>query len=155
MTWQFEEVAGPIAGGLGGMAWNGKSLLVSALGEGRIFDVDVETGAMREFRKYTNRVNGLGFDRDGALFACQESSRRVIEYCADGTAIATADRVDGRIHNHPNNLSIDAQGRIWFSDPHSDIPASGPPLFPPPEWAAVLRLERDIRNHWELKRMTF
>lgn len=154
MAWSFEKVAGPIAGGLGGMCWTGKALLVSAVGEGAIYRCDPKSGALSPFRRYTNRTNGLGMDAAGNLYGCQEGSRRVIQFCEDGSAVTTAVMVEGRIHNHPNNLSIDTAGRIWFSDPHSDIPAPGPPLFPPLEWAAVLRLERDSRREWLLKRMT-
>lgn len=154
MAWTFEEVAGPIAGGLGGMCWTGETLLVSAVGEGVIYRCDPKSGALSEFRRYTNRTNGLGMDAAGNLYGCQEGSRRVIQFCDDGSAVTTEVLVDGRIHNHPNNLSIDTAGRIWFSDPHSDIPAPGPPLFPPLEWAAVLRLARDSRREWGMKRMT-
>jgi gluconolactonase len=155
MEWTFEKVAGPMAGGLGGMCWTGKTLLVSAVGEGVIHSCEPESGALTEFRRYTNRTNGLGMDAAGNLYGCQEGSRRVIQFCDDGSAVTTEVMVDGRIHNHPNNLSIDRAGRIWFSDPHSDIPAPGPPLFPPLSWAAVLRLERDSRKEWGLKRMTY
>jgi gluconolactonase len=154
MTWEFQEVAGPITGGLGGMCWTGETLLVSAVGEGVIYRCDPQTGALSEFRRYTNRTNGLGMDTAGNLYGCQEGSRRVIQFCDDGSAVTTEVLVEGRIHNHPNNLSIDRAGRIWFSDPHSDIPAPGPPLFPPLEWAAVLRLARDSRREWGMKRMT-
>ena len=154
MGWSFEKVAGPVEGGLGGMCWTGQTLLVSAVGEGTIYRCDPATGALSEFRRYTNRTNGLGMDAAGNLYGCQEGSRRVIQFCEDGSAVTTEVMVNGRIHNHPNNLSIDTAGRIWFSDPHSDIPAPGPPLFPPLEWAAVLRLERDSRREWTLKRMT-
>jgi gluconolactonase len=154
MAWTFEKVAGPVEGGLGGMCWTGEALLVSAVGEGVIYRCDAKTGALCEWRRYTNRTNGLGMDASGNLYGCQEGSRRVIQFCDDGSAVTTEVMVDGRIHNHPNNLSIDRAGRIWFSDPHSDIPAPGPPLFAPLAWAAVLRLERDSRREWGLKRMT-
>lgn len=155
MDWTIEKLAGPVAGGLGGMCWTGETLLVSAIGEGTIYRCNLASGALSEFRRYTNRTNGLGMDAGGNLYGCQEGSRRVIQFCDDGSAVTTAVMLGGRIHNHPNNLSIDSAGRIWFSDPHSDIPAPGPPLFPPLDYAAVLRLERDSRREWTLKRMTF
>lgn len=155
MAWTFERLAGPVQGGLGGLCWTRDGLLVAAVGEGTIYRWDAESRTLVPYRRYTNRTNGLGVDAAGNLYGCQEGSRRVIQFCSDGSAVTTEVRVDGRIHNHPNSLSIDRAGRIWFSDPHSEIPAIGPPLFPPLEYAAVLRLERDPRREWTLRRMTF
>ncbi len=74
----------------------------------------------------------------------------------DGSTSTTAFLLDGRYHNHPNNLPIDSKDRIWFSDPWSDLRASGPQIFPALEHASVLRLELDsLRKLWSLRRMTY
>ena len=155
MPWTFEHVAGPFEGALGGLAWDGRGMLFSALVEGRIYRHDGTTGAVSVFRKYTNRTNGLGFAPDGALYGCQESSRRIVHFREDGSTALTEHLLDGRYHNQPNNLAIDASGAIWFSDPHSELRASGPQLFPPLPHASVLRLTRDARKLWNLRRMTY
>jgi gluconolactonase len=131
-------------------------MLFSAVAEGRILRYDAENAKVSEFRKYTNRTNGLAFAPDGALYGCQESSRRVIRFARDGSIATTGFLLDGHYHNQPNNLAIDSKGRIWFSDPQSELRASGPQIFPALEHSSVLRLELDpFRKLWSLRRMTY
>ncbi len=156
MALKFEKIAGPFHGPTGGLAWDGSGMLFSAVAEGRILRYDPASGKVTEFRKYTNRTNGLAFAPDGALYGCQESSRRVIRFAEDGSIATTAFLLDGHYHNQPNNLAIDSKGRIWFSDPQSELRASGPQIFPALEHASVLRLELDsFRKIWGLRRMTY
>jgi len=131
-------------------------MLFSAITEGRILRYEPASGNVTEFRKHTNRTNGLAFAPEGALYGCQESSRRVIHFADDGSSATTAFLLDGRYHNQPNNLAIDLQGRIWFSDPWSELRASGPQIFAALEHASVLRLELDsFRKLWSIRRMTY
>ena len=155
MAWRFERVAGPFEGALGGLAWDGSGMLFSALTEGRIYRYDGATGAVSVFRRYANRANGLGFAPDGALYGCQESSRRIVHFRDDGSTALTEHLLDGHYHNQPNNLAIDGTGAIWFSDPHGELRSSGPQLFPELPHASVLRLARDARKLWSLRRMTY
>ena len=152
----FEKVAGPVQGPAGGLAWDGSGMLFSALAESRILRYDPANGKTSVIRKYTNRTNGIAFASDGALYGCQESSRRVVRFAGDGSTTTTAFLLDGGYHNQPNNLAIDSKGRIWFSDPHSGLPASGPQIFPPLAHASVLRLEGDpFRKLWSIRRMSY
>jgi gluconolactonase len=156
MAWAFEKIAGPFDGPTGGLAWDGSGMLFSALGEGRLLRYAPKTGEASVFRSYTNRTNGIAFGADGALYGCQELSRRVVRFNADGSTSLTGHLIDGRHHNQPNNLAIDSRGDIWFSDPHSELRASGPQIFPALEHASVLRLELDaLRKLWSLRRMTY
>ena len=156
MTITFERVAGPFNGPTAGLAWDGEAMLFTAMGEGRILRFDPTTGATSVYRKYTMRTNGLGFGPDGALYGCQESSRRVVRFMPDGTTVLTESQIDGRYHNQPTKLAVDARGRIWFADPHSLLRSFGPQFLPYLEHASVLRLERDPqRKLWEIRRMTY
>jgi gluconolactonase len=155
VAWTFEKIAGPFEGPTGGLAWDGSGMLFSAVAEGRILRYDPASGKTSEFRKYANRTNGLAFAPDGALYGCQESSRRVVHFADDGSTATTGSLLDGHHHNQPNNLAIDSKGRIWFSDPQSELRASGPQIFPPLAHASVLRLELDsFRKLWSIRRMT-
>ena len=155
MTWKFEKVAGPYQGPNSGLAWDGSGMLFSLVEEGRILRYDPKAKKTAEFRKYTNRITGLGFGPHGELYGGQEGGRRVIEFLPDGSARPLGTRIDGRIHNFPNDLTVDAKGRIWFADPHSTLYAFGPQIFPQLEHASVLRLERDERRAWTIKRVTY
>lgn len=157
MTWTFEVVHGPLNRPLGGLAWDGRHMLASDVNNSAILAFDPGTGETSVRRKYTNRVNGIAFGADGALFGCQEGSRRVIRMLADGTATQTATQYRGQPHNHPNLLVVDRIGAAWFSDCYHSSPASGPQVFPALDHQSVLRLHIGGRphSHWHLDRMTF
>jgi gluconolactonase len=155
MDWEFELIAGPYGGTTEGPAWDGEALLFTHIPESRILRYDPRTGAVAEFRKYTNRTNGLAFSADGHLYGCQSGSRRIVRFNADGSTAVLADRLDGRLHNHPNDLAADRQGRIWFTDPFGRLPAPGPQLQGLLEHASVLRLERRPDRTWMIRRMTY
>ncbi len=80
MTWKFELVAGPYKGRTGGLAWDGKGMLFSAVQEERILRFDPATGKTEVFRKYTGRTNGIAIATDGTVFGAQEGGRRVIHF---------------------------------------------------------------------------
>src|SRR4051794_32342565 len=155
MSLNFEKIAGPYQGAMGGIAWDGERMLFATIDEGFIRNYDPQTGQTGEYRKYANRINGIAFAPDGRLFACQDGGRRVIQFLADGTAAVTATRLDGAVHNHPSDLVIDRAGRVWFTDPFSRVIAFGPQIFPPLDHASVLRLELDERHAWKIVRVTF
>ena len=157
MTWNFELIHGPLGRPLGGLAWDGAGMLASDLNNAAILRFDAAKKAVTTWRKYTNRVNGIAFAADGALFACQEGSRRVIQMLPDGSSSATETRLDGCVHNFPRHITVDQHGHAWFSDSHHNIVASGPQLFPRLEHQSILRVGRGAkpRPHWHLERMTF
>lgn len=73
------------------------------------------------YRTPAGRANGLIFDRDGRLVACEGGdeggNRRVTRGEADGTITVLADNFDGKKFNSPNDLTIDGKNRIYFTDP--------------------------------------
>lgn len=96
------------------------AILFSDIGD-RILRFDPATNQTRVFREPSGRANGLAFDGRGRLVACEGANtgggRRVSLTEPDGTVRTLADRFEGRRFNAPNDLAIDARGRIWFSDP--------------------------------------
>jgi gluconolactonase len=87
----------------------------------RIMKFDPATGKTTEFRKPSGRSNGLKFDAMGRLVACEGANtgggRRISITGKDGTVRSLADRFEGKRFNSPNDLTPDAKGRIYFSDP--------------------------------------
>lgn len=155
MAWKFERVAGPFQGPANGVVWDGGGAIVSLMEDMRLLRYDPTSGETSELRKYTNRVNGLAYGRNGELYGCQEGGRRLIEFAGDGRMFKVDALLDGKYHNHPCDLAVDKAGRIWFSDPHSATLAFGPQIFPALDHASVLRLEKNERNAWVTKRVTF
>jgi gluconolactonase len=156
-TWQFERVAGPFQGSLGGVVWDGARgrLLFSAIDEGRLLWFDPAGKAVSEFRRYANRVNGLALGPNGEIYGAQEGGRRLVEFTPDGRTVAVDALLDGRYHNQPSDLVADRRGRIYFTDPRHPIIPFGPAIFPFLDHRSVIRLERNDRRAWVARRMTF
>jgi gluconolactonase len=96
MSWKFDLVAGPYKGATGGLAWDGKNMLFSAVQEERIYKFDADTGKVSDFRRYTGRTNGVAIGPNGSVYGAQEGGRRVIEFKADGTTVQTSDQLEGK-----------------------------------------------------------
>ena len=64
-----------------------------------------------------NASNGLLFDKEGRLIACESGMRRVTRTEKDGSITVMADRINGKRFNSPNDLCMDSKGRIYFTDP--------------------------------------
>jgi len=154
MAWAFDLVAGPYRGRTGGLAWDGKAMLFSAVLEERIERFDPASGKTGTFRKYTGRTNGIAIAADGSVFGAQEGGRRVIHFLNNGSTAPTNDLLDGQHHNQPTDVAVDTQGRVWIADTWNAQAPYGPPVYPFPDHASVLRLERDERGAWRLNRVT-
>lgn len=153
MSWKFDSVAGPYKGRTGGLAWDGKNMLFSAVEEERIYKFDPASGKVSDFRKYTGRANGIAIGPNGSVFGAQEGGRRVVEFKSDGSTAPTNDLLDGQHHNQPTDIAVDGKGRVWFADAFNATAPYGPPVYAFPDHASILRLERDGKA-WTLKRVT-
>ena len=74
-------------------------------------------GAVTEFRKPSNYVNGNTRDLQGRLISCEHGGRRVSRTEADGTIVSVVDNYDGKRFNSPNDVVVKSDGTIWFTDP--------------------------------------
>lgn len=61
--------------------------------------------------------NGLMFEKDGSLVRCEHKGRRVSCGAPDQTGQTIVSHYDGKPLNSPNDLWIDADGGIYFTDP--------------------------------------
>ncbi len=158
MSWEFEQIDGPYGNTAEGPAWDGSGLLFTHIRGNRIWRYDPESGASTLYRDGTNCANGLMFDPDGTLFACEGGARRVVRYEPDGSATALTDGFEGQRLNIPNDLAIDPEGRVWFTDPFYEG-AGGP-------WSedrthkeldhdSVYRLDPHPDGSWSTTRVTF
>ena len=69
------------------------------------------------FRKPCNKSNGLTWDRQGRLLACEHASSQVSRTEADGRIVPLATHYQGKQLNSPNDIVCGADGAIYFSDP--------------------------------------
>lgn len=73
-------------------------------------------GKLTTFREDSGGANGLFFDKQGNLLACEGGNRRLTSI-ADGKVTVLADSYQGKKLNSPNDLWIDPNGGVYFSDP--------------------------------------
>jgi gluconolactonase len=89
--------------------------------DGRIMHYDPKTGKTTVFTDHAFKSNGLTFDLEGNLLACDgaDGGGRCIRRWNLKTAKSEviADRCDGKRFNSPNDLCVDLKGRVYFSDP--------------------------------------
>ncbi|MEC7836345.1 MAG: SMP-30/gluconolactonase/LRE family protein [Chloroflexota bacterium] len=116
MSWDFIAVQGPFGGTSEGPAWDGEFLLFTHIPDSKIYKFDPKTSTTQVFREKTNSANGLMIEADGKLYACEGGGRRVVRYDGDSTTVL-ADSYQGSKFNVPNDLAIDPEGRVWFTDP--------------------------------------
>lgn len=158
MSWQFILVNGPYGGIAEGPAWDGSALLFTHIPASRIIRYDPQDRGSSVYRSDTNNANGLMFDPQGRLYACEGGARRVVRYEADGSATVLADGFEGKRLNVPNDLAIDPNGSVWFTDPFYEG-AGG-------EWSndrsnkdldhdSVYRLDEQDDGSWSITRVTF
>jgi len=158
MSWSFEKLHGPLGGVCEGPAWDGEALLFTHIPASKILRYDPAANAVSVARDGTNCANGLMFDSDGRLYGCEGGARRVVRYEDDGSATVLIDRFEGKRFNIPNDLAIDPQGRVWFTDPFYEG-AGG-------EWTndrslmeldheSIYRLDPQPGGKWSVSRVTF
>lgn len=97
-----------------GPAWHPK-LGVFSSGRGHINRLTPD-GRSEIFRKNAG-TNGLLWDREGRLLACEPVLRRVTRTTIDGTVTVLTDSFEGKKYNQPNDITLDSKNRIYFSDP--------------------------------------
>ena len=81
-------------------------------------------GQQSVFRQPSGRTNGHTFDRDGRLWHCEGSElapdggRRITrtDLSTDTYEIVT-ERYEGARYNSPNDICVDGNDRVYFSDP--------------------------------------
>jgi len=110
--------------------------------EGNIYFTDLRNsrihkwsvdGKLSTFLENTGRANGLFFDKDGNLIACAGGTGKLISIDPKGQITVLADNYKGNPFNSPNDLWIDPNGGIYFSDPRygsrENLPQDGEHVY--------------------------
>lgn len=88
---------------------------------GHIWRYDPRTKKVSVFRSPSGMANGMAFDLQGRLIVAEGADfggRRVTRTdMTTGKSERLAWQYDGRALNSPNDVAVDARGRIYFTDP--------------------------------------
>lgn len=92
----------------------------------RILRLNPQSRKQEVFRADSNRANGLLFDAQGRLIACEGSDadrnnpRVTRTDLKTGKVEVIATQFEGKSFSGPNDVTIDAKGRLYFTDPVPD-----------------------------------
>jgi gluconolactonase len=165
MPWTFDQVGGPFDF-TEGPAWDGQAIFFTDIPTSRILRYDPQSGETSIFRTGTNEANGLMFDKDGQLYACEggdgvtfpkegqtytTNGRRMVRYEKDGTTTVICDHFDNKRFNSPNDLAFDQLGRMWFTDPRYGEKSDDLEL----DHQSVYRADPQADGGWDIHRVTF
>lgn len=152
MGWEWELLDGPDSI-TEGPAWDGEGLFYTAIDHNEIRRLDPVSGAISTVYRNTGAANGLLLAPDGRLLACEGKGRSVVAYDNTGARTVLADNFEGGRLNSPNDLALDANGRIWFTDPHYGDDHSDREL----DHDSVYRITPPASGNgaWAIERMTF
>ncbi|MEL0097682.1 MAG: SMP-30/gluconolactonase/LRE family protein [Planctomycetaceae bacterium] len=103
------------------------TLYYSDIPNNRILTLTTD-GTTSVWRDKSNRTNGQTFDQEGRLLHCEGAefghelgARRITRTnLATGEYEVLTDQYDGQRYNSPNDICVDGNGRIYFTDPCYD-----------------------------------
>ncbi|MFW6189923.1 MAG: SMP-30/gluconolactonase/LRE family protein [Planctomycetota bacterium] len=99
-----------------GPAWSPEGYLVfSDIPADMIYRLTEE--GREVFRRPSGHSNGLAFDAEGRLLACEHGNRRVSITRKGGAVETLAGRYEGKRLNSPNDLVVHTDGSVYFTDP--------------------------------------
>ncbi|VGO18214.1 SMP-30/gluconolactonase/LRE family protein [Pontiella sulfatireligans] len=112
---------------------------------GHIWCYDFRTKEARIFRSPSGQANGMAFDAHGNLVIAEGADfggRRIVRTDLNtGRSVILAATFNGLPFNAPNDLAIDKQGRIYFSDPSFGRQMAFEPIYQPVQ--GVYRIDPD------------
>ena len=162
MAWQFEVVAGPFDF-TEGPIWKDGRILFTDIPNSRIMAYDPKSKNCDEYHTGTNGANGLALDAEGCIYAAEGTfkptvpkfvdgpGRRIARYETDGSTTEIAGTFEGNRFNSPNDVAVDAKGRVWFTDPRYGEDRSCMEL----DHESVFRADPQSDGTYSVSRVTF
>jgi len=115
----FQGLEGPVAAPDGG-------LYFSDITANRTYRLD-KNGGISTWRENTKGTNGLFLSKDGRLLGAEGAGGRIVAAMPDGRVTPLATSFGGKPLRSPNDLIIDKNGGIYFTDP---APRPAPDVAP-------------------------
>jgi len=135
-----------------GPVWDGSGLLYNECAAHTTFRWDPKTGESTVWRENTGAANGMTFDRQGQLFACEGDAHRLTKVDAsdpNAEPLVLSDALQGETLNWPNDVAVDSHGRVYFTDPNY---TDGPNNL---DHESVYMVEHTFGGNWNTLRVTF
>jgi gluconolactonase len=98
-----------------GPSWDPAGFLYF-VGANKVSRMDAK-GAVTPFLDPSPGANGSFVDAQKRVIVCESQARRVVRVDPDRKVTVLADSFEGKKFNSPNDLAMDSQGRIYFTDP--------------------------------------
>ena len=99
-------------------------------------------------RTNSGGANGLFFDANGNLLACEGDNGRLVSITPQGTPTVVASNYAGLRFNEPNDLWIDPDGGVYFTDPvffgHAAVQGGEYVYYVSPNRSNVIRVVTDM-----------
>ncbi len=109
------------------------------------WSVDLELSV---FRENSGGSNGLFFDASGNLLACKGSNQQIVSMDSSANVTILAGTYDSQLFNEPNDLWVDSDGGIYFTDPvyfATEIPQGGEHVYYiSPDRSSTIRVIDDM-----------
>lgn len=107
---QFSFTEGPAADSFGNVYFTDQP-------NDKIYFWDWKTNKIAEFLEKTGRANGTFFDQKGNLLTCSDENGEIWKINEDGVAEVLTTNFEGKRLNGPNDLWVDENNGIYFTDP--------------------------------------
>jgi gluconolactonase len=107
-----------------GPAWDGKDNIYisncygSWISRYKAGEVDTFVSKNSDTTRF-DKSNGLTFDKDGNIFACDYGLGAILKITPDGEIFTFLSGYKGHKFNRPNDLTFDLKGNLYFTDPKS------------------------------------
>ncbi len=104
------------------------------------------------FRLNSGHANGLYFDKDENLLACEGEKGQITSTSPNGDYTSIATEYDGKRFNQPNDIWPDGKGGVYFTDPKyggedAELPQDGMHVYYiNPDHTSVIRVCDDFEK---------
>lgn len=117
--WKVEKIADNLVF-TEGPVWFGGGLIFSDV-QGNTLYCWTEKDGLSVFRRPSENANGNTLDPQGRLITCRHGTRDVVRMEIDGSLTVLASTASGKRLNSPNDVVVQADGTVWFTDPSYGI----------------------------------